>query len=202
VLQDRLLETKTNTHLNTRSKLVALKTKDSFFIGDCLLFFLCNCCTSTNSTQKRREAMKNSIELVKQYQSYLIGCASCNMIWFGKNPPIELFWEISFALLELNEQRLSTDVLFANDIFLSHGFCPECLDHSSLGESIRARQIREGNFPCFGSARHGHCDQANCKYRSLCIWDMAVNPQEMTYYSRLCEMIATNQPPAHTLLRV
>lgn len=34
---------------------------------------------------------------------------------------------------------------------------------------IRAIQISEGNFPCFGSATTGICDQTNCLWREDCL---------------------------------
>jgi len=34
---------------------------------------------------------------------------------------------------------------------------------------IRAIQISEGNFPCFGSATGGICDQTNCLWREDCL---------------------------------
>ncbi|MBE0479154.1 SAP domain-containing protein [Candidatus Aerophobetes bacterium] len=33
---------------------------------------------------------------------------------------------------------------------------------------IREIQAKEGNFPCFGTAR-GFCDQLNCLWRSDCL---------------------------------
>jgi len=35
----------------------------------------------------------------------------------------------------------------------------------SKGEIVRAIQEAEGNFPCFGTARDGHCDQGDCAWR-------------------------------------
>ena len=34
---------------------------------------------------------------------------------------------------------------------------------------IRAIQVQEGNFPCFGTADQGHCDQAACSWRAVCL---------------------------------
>jgi len=39
----------------------------------------------------------------------------------------------------------------------------------SKGEMIRAIQEAEGNFPCFGTARDGYCDQCDCAWREDCI---------------------------------
>jgi len=33
---------------------------------------------------------------------------------------------------------------------------------------IRAIQVAEGNFPCFGTARE-YCDQVNCLWRKDCL---------------------------------
>lgn len=37
------------------------------------------------------------------------------------------------------------------------------------GDIIRAIQEAEGNFPCFGSAYTGYCDQSECVWRPECI---------------------------------
>ncbi len=34
---------------------------------------------------------------------------------------------------------------------------------------IRAIQIAEGNFDCFGTALSGECDQENCSWRGACL---------------------------------
>ena len=34
---------------------------------------------------------------------------------------------------------------------------------------IRAIQRTEGNFPCFGTAHEGRCDQTNCLWRGDCL---------------------------------
>ncbi len=39
----------------------------------------------------------------------------------------------------------------------------------SKAELIRTIQREEGNFPCFGTAVDGSCDQVNCAWRSDCI---------------------------------
>lgn len=36
-------------------------------------------------------------------------------------------------------------------------------------EIIRAIQEHEGNFPCFGTATDGHCDQMDCLWRGDCL---------------------------------
>jgi len=35
-------------------------------------------------------------------------------------------------------------------------------------ELIRAIQVAEGNFNCFGSAEDGQCDQTECSWREDC----------------------------------
>jgi DNA-directed RNA polymerase subunit RPC12/RpoP len=49
----------------------------------------------------------------------------------------------------------------------SHGLCPKCLKQS-LVRIYRARQLKEGNFDCFGKAKD-YCDQWRCSYRQLCM---------------------------------
>ena len=39
----------------------------------------------------------------------------------------------------------------------------------SKGEIIRAIQEAEGNFPCFGTAHAGDCDQCECAWREDCL---------------------------------
>jgi len=39
----------------------------------------------------------------------------------------------------------------------------------SKGEIIRAIQEVEGNFPCFATAREGHCNQGDCAWREDCL---------------------------------
>jgi hypothetical protein len=34
---------------------------------------------------------------------------------------------------------------------------------------IRSIQLAEGNFPCFGTATAGLCDQTNCLWRVDCL---------------------------------
>jgi hypothetical protein len=34
---------------------------------------------------------------------------------------------------------------------------------------IQAVQEAEGNFPCFGTAADGHCDQLDCRWRTDCL---------------------------------
>ena len=34
---------------------------------------------------------------------------------------------------------------------------------------IRALQRKEGNFPCYGLAINGECDQADCMWRADCL---------------------------------
>lgn len=36
-------------------------------------------------------------------------------------------------------------------------------------EIVRAIQKHEGNFPCFGTAFDGHCDQTDCLWRGDCV---------------------------------
>lgn len=40
---------------------------------------------------------------------------------------------------------------------------------------IRAIQRDEGNFPCFGTAWDGYCDQRKCAWREDCFPEPAMN---------------------------
>lgn len=42
-------------------------------------------------------------------------------------------------------------------------------DGLGKGEMIRAIQEAEGNFPCFGTAHEGRCDQCDCAWREDCL---------------------------------
>lgn len=49
----------------------------------------------------------------------------------------------------------------------SHGLCKDCA-RELLIPTVRRKQIKEGNFDCFGKAR-SYCDQLMCKYRLICV---------------------------------
>lgn len=57
--------------------------------------------------------------------------------------------------------------------FISHGFCFKCFK-KTMSENIRSRQLQEGNFDCFGRS-NGHCDQKDCKYYQLCVYNKVGN---------------------------
>jgi len=50
---------------------------------------------------------------------------------------------------------------------MSHGLCPSCLK-ITLIPLYRRRQLKEGNFDCYGKAID-YCDQFRCSYRMRCI---------------------------------
>jgi hypothetical protein len=52
----------------------------------------------------------------------------------------------------------------------SHGLCKPCL-RESLTTTVRRRQLREGNFDCFGRAVD-YCDQMTCRYRDVCLCEL------------------------------
>ncbi len=54
----------------------------------------------------------------------------------------------------------------------TQGINTQKLDKSTL---IRAIQLQEGNFDCFGSATEGACDQGSCLWRGDCLPAPAVN---------------------------
>ncbi len=51
--------------------------------------------------------------------------------------------------------------------YFSHGLCKSCA-RILLMHTVRKKQLREGNFDCFGRATN-FCDQYECKYRSVCL---------------------------------
>ena len=50
------------------------------------------------------------------------------------------------------------------ETYSSSGLCARCLT-----KAMKGLQKRQGNFDCFGTAIHGHCDQRECKYREVCL---------------------------------
>ncbi|MFH1460918.1 MAG: hypothetical protein ABIF84_00630 [Patescibacteria group bacterium] len=52
-----------------------------------------------------------------------------------------------------------------NDI--SGSLCDDCFVQKAV-PLVRRKQIKEGNFDCFGKAENNYCDQAVCKYRRFC----------------------------------
>ena len=50
---------------------------------------------------------------------------------------------------------------------LSHGLCKDCA-RELLIPTVRKKQLREGNFDCFGKAIHT-CSQTGCKYIMVCV---------------------------------
>jgi len=67
-------------------------------------------------------------------------CIECKTIWGAGNEKMELY---------------------------SHGLCKDCA-RELLIPTVRRKQIKEGNFDCFGKAR-SYCDQLMCKYRLICV---------------------------------
>jgi hypothetical protein len=54
-----------------------------------------------------------------------------------------------------------------DDLEPSGALCQPCL-RESLIPLYRRRQLREGNFDCFGKAM-SQCDQILCAYRRICL---------------------------------
>lgn len=50
------------------------------------------------------------------------------------------------------------------ETYFSSGLCKKCLT-----TAMKELQKRQGNFDCFGTAIHGHCDQLHCRYRNVCL---------------------------------
>ena len=46
-------------------------------------------------------------------------------------------------------------------------FCDPCF-RALISNVIHRKQLKEGNFDCFGKASE-YCDQFACKYRELCL---------------------------------
>ena len=53
------------------------------------------------------------------------------------------------------------------DPTVSGGLCKRCL-RNGLIQLYRGKQLKEGNFDCFGKASD-YCDQLDCRYRELCL---------------------------------
>lgn len=131
--------------------------------------------------------------IVHPHQHLLRGCYSCKLLWIKPNQDIhfsteEDFWVFGKALFLLNQKRLSASELALCDIHFSSTICPTCAQIFN-GEKYRKRQIEEGNFPCYGSACNGYCDQANCKYRVNCITHADWDPSQKSYYTYVFHLI-------------
>jgi len=57
-------------------------------------------------------------------------------------------------------------------IAIAQGIKPKRLTKAAL---VKAIQLSEGNFDCFGSATAGKCDQTNCLWREDCKKQSAAN---------------------------
>ena len=57
----------------------------------------------------------------------------------------------------------------------SGGLCSTCL-RECLIPLYRKKQLREGNFDCFGKAR-SYCDQFQCLYRKNCLPEGFCSPE-------------------------
>ena len=55
---------------------------------------------------------------------------------------------------------------------MAQGIQPKKLTKASL---VKAIQLNEGNFDCFGSATAGVCDQASCIWSEDCIKQSVTN---------------------------
>ena len=51
---------------------------------------------------------------------------------------------------------------------ISSSLCCKCFKRVAT-KLIRKKQLREGNFDCFGTAVNGECDQLDCKYKKQCL---------------------------------
>jgi hypothetical protein len=63
---------------------------------------------------------------------------------------------------------------------VTSSLCNVCLKEV-ISPTIHKKQLREGNFDCFGKSAD-YCDQQECKYRQWCVdWEEAeTEPQKRT----------------------
>ena len=140
------------------------------------------------------------VSIVHPHQHLLKGCYCCKLLCINPNREVHFstekdFWIFSKALFSLNQRRLSASELALHDINFTSTICPTCAQISA-GEKFRQRQRAEGNFPCFGSACNGYCDQSNCKYRLNCITRADWDPSQESYYTHVFLQIAPRIPSA------
>ena len=134
-------------------------------------------------------------DLISSHKDSITSCISCKRVWIENLPVKENdFWELSLLSLSLSLLIKESDDSFVLKLChagLSHGACPVCLSTSKFADNIHKKQISEGNFPCFGTARRGFCDQINCKYRDLCVWpdpwSKGVLPETLEFQVALAE---------------
>jgi hypothetical protein len=64
------------------------------------------------------------------------------------------------------EWKKDSSISWGPDDYTS-SLCDVCFKHV-ISPIIRKKQLREGNFDCFGKAGD-YCDQLECKYREWCL---------------------------------
>lgn len=136
--------------------------------------------------------------IVHPHQHLLKVCINCKLLWINTEQTVcfseEDFWIFCKAMYTLNQKRLTADEFARHDIRFTSILCTPCF-HVSRGEKYREKQRIEGNFPCFGSAVNGYCDQSSCTYRSRCItWQSRSDPSRQDYYEHISHQIAQRMP--------
>ena len=136
---------------------------------------------------------KNIFSTIRQFQHVLAGCSSCQVVWIHKEkmchiPSEEVFRRLSMALVLFNQLSLNyNDHLLAVGIEkISYGFCSKCIATNPVWASkFKAKQRYEGNFDCFGSAKHGYCDQFTCSRYHVCVHDQDNPPSSLGFFQKL-----------------
>lgn len=125
--------------------------------------------------------IKFCLSFFEGYESLLRQCFVCFGFWVDKENE-------SAERLIMNAEKWQVLTLFSsikrlNELFpsvlpevlvecgfplISHGICKPCFSLSRGGEIIRARQIKEGNFDCFGKGLR-YCDQGQCSFYDPCV---------------------------------
>ena len=80
------------------------------------------------------------------------------------------------------EWQKESSFSWGHDVFTS-SLCNPCF-REVISPIIHKKQLREGNFDCFGKAQD-YCDQFQCKYKEWCLrWEETEKAIKKTSTSR------------------
>jgi hypothetical protein len=103
------------------------------------------------------------------FQDCFVQCVECRSLRLADEIPKESAKFLGKLIDEFNSWAPCMDELKAFGFKISHGSCKLCI-RERLIEVSRRRQIKEGYYPCFGTAVDGHCsEQGKCKYYNSCV---------------------------------
>lgn len=75
--------------------------------------------------------------------------------------------KIKVRCLKCSKEWMKDTVVLWGPEEVTSSLCTPCF-MEVITPIIRRKQLKEGNFDCFGKAGN-YCDQFNCKYRRWCL---------------------------------